>query len=111
MILMKDELKIEDKKIEEFIIDPKNVSINYAKFDDILGGNAILNAKITREILSGELKGPKRDIVLLNSAAALLVDKKVSSLEDGIQMAKEAIDSKKALKKLEEIIKISNSLA
>jgi len=103
--------KIEDKKIEEFIIDPKNVSINYAKFDDILGGNAILNAKITREILSGELKGPKRDIVLLNSAAALLVDKKVNSLEDGIQMAKEAIDSKKALKKLEEIIKISNSLA
>ena len=102
--------KVENKEIEDFIIDPKDAGLNYYPFKEILGGNAKENAKITKDILSGELKGAKRDIVLLNAAAALMVDGKVGSLKDGVKMAKDAIESRKAIKKLEEIIKVSNSL-
>jgi anthranilate phosphoribosyltransferase len=80
------------------------------KKEDLIGGDAVENAKITRGILSGEIKGAKRDAVLLNAAAALLVDEKASSIEEGIELAKEAIDSGKALKHLEKIIEVSQKL-
>jgi anthranilate phosphoribosyltransferase len=78
--------------------------------DDLVGGDAKENAKITRGILSGDIKGAKRDAVLLNAAAALFVDGKVNNIEDGIEMAKEAIDSKRAIKHLEKIIEVSQKL-
>ncbi len=78
--------------------------------EDLIGGDAIENAKITRGILSGEIKGAKRDAVLLNAAAALFVDGKVSNIEDGIEMAKDAIESGKAIKHLEKIIEVSRKL-
>ena len=102
--------KVENGNISEFIIDPRDVGLSLYPFRDILGGNAKENAKITKMILSGELKGAKRDIVLLNAATALVVDEKVDSLKDGIEMVKEAIESKKAINKLNEIIEVSNSL-
>ncbi len=80
------------------------------KKEDLIGGDAKENAKITRAILSGELKGPKRDAVLLNAGAALFVDGKAGSIEEGIEMAKEAIDSGKAIKHLEKIIEVSQKL-
>jgi anthranilate phosphoribosyltransferase len=80
------------------------------KKEDLVGGDAEENAKITRGILSGEIKGPKRDAVLLNAAAALFVDGKVSGIDEGIEMAKEAIDSKKAIKHLDKIIEVSQKL-
>lgn len=101
---------VERDKIEEFVIDPREHGIVYSPFEAIVGGDAQKNAKITRAILSGELKGAKLDIVLLNAAAALIADGKVNSFEEGITLAKEAIDSGRALKKLEEIIKVSNEL-
>ena len=78
--------------------------------EDLIGGDAIENAKITRGILSGEIKGAKRDAVLLNAAAALFVDGKVGNIEDGIEMAKDAIESGKAIKHLEKIIEVSRKL-
>ena len=102
--------KVEMSDIEEFIIDPRKVGIPFSPFEAILGGDAKENAKITKDILSGELKGAKLDIVLLNTAAALVADEKVGSLEEGIEMAKEAIESKKAIKKLKEIVEVSNEL-
>jgi anthranilate phosphoribosyltransferase len=80
------------------------------KKEDLVGGDAEENAKITRGILSGEIKGPKRDAVLLNAAAALFVDGKVSGIDEGIELAKEAIDSKKAIKHLDKIIEVSQKL-
>jgi len=80
------------------------------KKEDLIGGDAKENAKITRGILSGEIKGPKRDAVLLNAAAALFVDGKVSGIDEGIEMAKEAIESKKAINHLEKIIEVSQKL-
>jgi anthranilate phosphoribosyltransferase len=78
--------------------------------EDLVGGDAKENAKITRGILAGEIKGPKRDVVLLNAAAALMVDDKASSIEEGIEIAREAIDSKKAINHLEKIIEVSKKL-
>ena len=113
-----DEISIADKtkaiyydgmRLRDMIIDPKTYGFFGSK-EDLIGGDAKENAKITRGILSGEIKGPKRDAVLLNSAAALMVDGKVNSIEEGIKLSKEAIDSGKAIKHLEKIIEVSNKL-
>ena len=102
---------VERGSVKEFIIDPREYGFDLAKKEEIIGGDAKENAEITRGILSGKIKGAKRDVVLLNAACALLVDGKVFSTEEGVEMAKDAINSGEALKKLEEIIEVSNSFA
>ena len=74
---------------------------------DLVGGDSGSNAKITRQILDGKI-GPKRDIVLLNSAAAIVAGGKAKNLEDGIKIATETIDSGKAKQKLEELVSFTN---
>jgi anthranilate phosphoribosyltransferase len=97
-------------RLEDLIIKPESFGIRGSK-EDLIGGDAKENAKITRGILSGEIKGSKRNAVLLNSAAALFVDGKASSIEEGIKLASEAIDSGRAIKHLEKIIEVSNKLS
>jgi len=74
-----------------------------ASLNDLLGGDKNANAKIVREILSGLERGPKRDAVLLNAAAALFVAGKTKSLAEGWDLAGETIDSGRAEKKLAEL--------
>jgi anthranilate phosphoribosyltransferase len=74
-----------------------------ASLDGLLGGDKMANAKIVREILSGEERGPKRDAVLLNAAAALFVAGKTKSLAEGWDLAVETIDGGKAKVKLAEL--------
>ncbi len=64
-----------------------------AKLSDLAGGDANHNAQLLRDILAGTLRGPKRDAVLLNSSAALLVSGKVSSMQEGWDKAEQTIDS------------------
>jgi len=97
--------------VKEFTLDPREYGFELYEKDEFLGGDAKENAKIAKEILSGKLMGAKRDIVILNTAAALLVAGRVDVLEEGINLANEMIDSGKAIEKLEQIIKISNELA
>ena len=78
------------------------------KGEDLTGGNAEENAEITRSILSGEMQGPKRDIVLLNSGCALYIAGKANTIGKGIELAREAIDSGKALQQLETFVRLSN---
>lgn len=101
---------VERGSVREFILDPREYGFDLYPKEDILGGDAVQNAAITRGVLSGEIRGAKRDIVLINAAASLLVEGMVSSTEEGIDMAKDAIDSGKAIAKLEEIIKVSNEI-
>ena len=101
--------KIENKTIQNFVINPCDFGFNFCQKDDIVGGEGTENAQITRAILSGELKGAKKDIVILNAGAALFVDGKVDNIQDGMMIANEAIVSGKAFEKLLQIIKISNS--
>ena len=65
------------------------------------------NAKITRAVLNGE-KGPRRNAVLLNSAAGLYVAGMVDSLEEGVKLAEDVIDSGKAMEQLEKFIEVTN---
>ena len=74
---------------------------------DLVGGDAKTNARITRDILKGQ-RGSKRDAVLLNSAAGLYVSGKVESINEGVELAGEIIDSGRALRQLEKFIEVTN---
>ena len=67
------------------------------------------NAQITRDILSGKLHGPKRDIVLLNAGATLYVGGVAESIASGVELAGKTIDEGKALDTLEKLIAVSNA--
>ena len=95
----------------DFEIDPQSFGFKLAPKEAIKGGNAKENAKITLDILKNIQKGPKKDIVLLNTSVALVVDGKARDMQEGIEMAKEAIESNKAHTHLLKIIDISNELA
>ena len=97
----------EEKTYELF---PEDVGLKRAKPEDIMGRDARKNAKIIQSVLDGE-NGPRRDVVLFNSALALVAAGKVQAIQDGLQMAQEAIDSGNAKGKLQEIIKLTNEKA
>ncbi len=82
---------------------PEQFPLQPATLADLLGGDKMANAKIVREILSGQERGPKRDAVLLNTAAALFVAGKTKSLGEGWDLAGETIDSGRANAKLAEL--------
>lgn len=86
--------------VTTYEIDPRKYGIKLSKMKDLEGGSKVENARILQGILTGSIKGAKRDIVLLNSAAALLVGEKVSTFENGIKLAEDLIDSGKAYKVL-----------
>jgi len=75
--------------------------------DDLKGGDPSFNAKALHDLLNGQA-GPYRDIVMLNAGAALFASCKASSIEDGIENAKQSIDSRAALKALEKLVEVSN---
>ena len=102
---------VERGGFNEFILDPREYGFDLYPKSEIEGGDASHNALITKGVLDGTITGAKRDIVLLNTAAALLVDGKVYSTEEGIEMARDAIDSGKAIEKLNQIVKFSNEIA
>ncbi len=95
--------------VETFYIIPEEFGIVRAKREALLGDGKEQNASITLEILNGE-KGPKRDIVLMNASAAIVVSGITRDFKDAQRIAEEAIDSKKALDKLEEVRRLSNVL-
>jgi len=99
--------EIKDGEIFSYSISPEDFGISYAMPQQILGGTAKENAEIIMEILNG-MKGPKRDIVVLNSAAALYVGNLAASLKDGVKLAQDIIDSGKALSKINQLIEYKN---
>ncbi len=101
--------RFKDGSVQNFYIEPEDFGIRRNKIEHILGGNKEDNADITLSILNGE-KGPKRDIVLMNSAVALIVAGKTEDFKIALSMAADSIDSGRALKKLEEVKRVSNSL-
>ena len=88
-------------------IEPEHFGMKKCKKEDLLGGTPQENAKITRDILSGA-KGPKTDAVILNSAAAIHVAKPEISIAEGVNIAKEMIESQKAFVQMEKYVKLSN---
>ena len=101
--------ELKDGRIKTYDIDPTAYFGEYCLSDDLEGGTPADNAQITLGILRGELKGPKRNIVLLNSAASLLAADLVPDLASGIKKSEASIDSGAALDKLERLIAFSKT--
>ena len=99
--------ELKDGEIMSYEISPEYFGMEMASKEDLVGGDAKENAQITLSILNGD-KGPKRNAVLLNSAAALYVAGKVESLREGVGLAEEIIDSGKALEQFEKFIECTN---
>ena len=97
-----------DGEVNTFYLHPSDVGIAKASGDALVGGDAAENADIARGVLSGE-RGPRRDIVLLNAAAALLVAGTVSRLQDGLKLAAQAVDDGRAAVVLENLRRLSHS--
>ncbi len=100
---------VESNRISEGEINPEALGFALASKEAIQGGDAMFNAQITRDIFSGKEQGAKRDIVVLNAAFALFVDGNVRDIQEAITMAKEGLDSGKAVKHLEKIATFSQN--
>ena len=90
------------------VIAPEDFGLARCAKADLVGGTPAENAAITRAILSGEERGPKRTAVLLNAGAALVIGGKAEGMEAGIRLAGELLDSGAATKILEKVIEVSN---
>ncbi len=99
--------EIRDGWYKSYVIKPEDFGLTRCSREDLKGGTPEENAAITRAILSGE-KGPKRDAVLMNAGASLYIGQKAATLSEGIKMAGDILDSKKALDTLEKMIEVSN---
>ena len=99
--------EIKDGTLHTYEIKPEDFGLSRCKKEDLAGGDPKENAAITLAILNGE-RGAKRDAVLLNAGAALYIGEKAKSIQEGINLAAKLIDSKKALKVLEDFIKVSH---
>lgn len=99
--------ELQDGGYTSYVLTPEEVGLPRCRKEELVGGTPQENAAITRAILAGE-KGPKRDAVLLNTAAALKIAGKVSSLQDGVRLAAQTIDSGAAKAQLEQFIRLSN---
>ncbi len=102
--------EVKKDKIEKYEISPEDFGIERCSIKDIAGGTPKYNAEVIKKIFSGE-KGPKRDAVVLNTAAALYVGEAASSLEEGIEIANNILDEGLAMEKLEEFIRESRRVA
>ena len=100
--------EIRNGNFHTYTITPEQFGFQRCRKEELKGGTPEENARITRSILSGQEKGPKYQAVCLNAGAALYVTGKARSLEEGVEMAGERINSKDALRKLEEFIRESN---
>jgi anthranilate phosphoribosyltransferase len=95
-------------EFKSYVIEPEQFGFSRCKKEDLTGGTPADNAKITRDILSGA-KGPRRDAVLLNSAAAIHIARPEVSIKEGIAAAAGIIDSGRALAQLERFISLSRA--
>ncbi|RJX25578.1 MAG: anthranilate phosphoribosyltransferase [Dethiobacter sp.] len=95
--------EIKEGKIENYTIVPEDFGMKRCTIDQIRGGDPQFNARIILDIFSGKETGPKRDMLLLNAAATLVVAGKASSLFEGVAQAREILDSGNAMAKMLEI--------
>ena len=98
--------EIRGKDIRQHIWNPPDFGVPAAKIQDLAGGDPEWNGAIVREILAGK-PGPRRDIVLVNAACALVAADRASDLKTGVAMAADSIDSGKARRSLEALIEFS----
>jgi anthranilate phosphoribosyltransferase len=100
--------EVNQGRVNSFFLDPGQFGFEYCDKEELTGGSPEENAEIAKRILNGE-KGPKRDIVLLNSAICLYMSYDNITLRECVRLAAEMIDSGKALRQLESFVRLSNA--
>lgn len=102
--------EVREGMVRSYTVRPEDFGLARTTIGELMGGDREENARIIRAILDGEA-GPKRDIVLMNSAAALVAGAKARDLKEGAGLAAQSIDSGAALRKLEALVGLSRRLA
>jgi anthranilate phosphoribosyltransferase len=103
--------ELRDGEVNTYTLDPTKLGLKRAALEDLRGGEPADNAVITRMILSGKGTTAQREITMLNSAAALVAGGAASTLEDGLELAAQVLDSGKGLEKLEALVSYSQGFA
>lgn len=101
--------EINHGQFKKYVIKPEDFGFAVCDKSELEGGDPAENAAITKAILSGEEKGAKRNAVVMNAAAAIYVAGKAESLQEAAKIAEDRIDSGKALKVLEQFVKLTNA--
>ena len=102
--------EVRDGAVSTFTVRPEDFGLPRAVIADLRGGDREQNARIIREILAGEA-GPKRDIVLMNATAALVVGAQARDLKEGVALAARSVDSGAAEATLDHLVALSQELA
>jgi anthranilate phosphoribosyltransferase len=100
--------ELRDGQVKEFTIEPEQFGFKRCRLEELHGGNAAQSAAIVTGVLDGK-KNAARDVVLLNSGAALYVSGKAATTQDGIGLAAESIDSGNARQKLSQLVEMTNA--
>ena len=100
--------EVREGQVHTYEVTPEEFGLQRATLDGISGGDATLNATLIRNVLAGA-KSARRDVVLLNAAAALVAAGRADHLRDAVPLAMNAIDSGAAAQKLDALMKFSNS--
>ena len=101
--------EFQDGWYKTYSVTPERFGLAMCEKSDLVGGTPAENAEITRGILSGRDRGPKRGAVLMNAGAGLYLSGKAETWEEGVSMAAKLIDSGKAAETLEKLIAVSNA--
>jgi anthranilate phosphoribosyltransferase len=100
---------LKDGEIKNFTLTPEEAGLQKVDVSELLGGDGVHNAKALKDVLQGA-KNAYREIVLLNSAASLIVAEKTDDIREGVEIAAKSIDRGAAMDKLEQLISTSNRL-
>jgi anthranilate phosphoribosyltransferase len=95
--------EVDNGHLNSFTLDPRDYGFSFCQAQDLVGGDGIENAAIARAVLQGK-KGPRRDVVLLNSAVCLYMAGKEDNIQKSVDLAALMIDSGKAYDKLQEFV-------
>ena len=101
--------QVEDGRVQKGLWSPGDFGVPQATLEDLTGGDAGQNAAIIRDVLTGE-RGPRRDIVVANAAAALLVAQRAADLKQAVQIAADSIDSGAAHGKLNQLVELASQM-
>lgn len=99
---------VDEGKVEEFVLQPEEYGLQTCELSALQGGDAQQNAAIVRGVLAGE-SGPRRDVVLLNSALALVAAERATDIADGLRQAAAVLDNGQAAAKLQALIEFTHA--
>ena len=100
--------ELKDGELTTYTVKPEDFGISRATLEEVRGGDARQNSRIILEVLEGS-EGPRRDVVLLNAAAALVASSRASDFHEGVRLAADSIDTGRAMTKLERLIEFTNA--